>query len=89
MYGGKPWVIHSQNSYTTIHIAQDNGEGDAEDPLVIAKTKLKVNKAEGLTQAPSKEVPNYKNEWTNFFEKPYNWCMQQSLYEALKSIYKV
>jgi hypothetical protein len=78
---GKPWVIHSQNSYITIHIAQDNGDKDS--PLVIAKTKLKVTK--GWLRLP-KEVPNYKNEHTmrNFFEKPYNWHSQQSLYSTWK-----
>jgi hypothetical protein len=38
---GKPWIVHSQSSYTTIHIAEERTE---EGPLVTAKTSPKVDK---------------------------------------------
>jgi hypothetical protein len=52
---GEPWIIHSQNSYMTIHKVQENR--DANSLLVIAKTKLKTSK--GWPKLP-KEIPTYK-----------------------------
>jgi hypothetical protein len=80
---GEPWIVHSQNIYTTIHIAGAR-EGNEEDPLVISKTRLKVEK--GWLKIPKEEVAGYMSNWTtsNFFEKPYDWCKQLSLYETQK-----
>jgi hypothetical protein len=83
---GELWIIRSQNSYTTVHIAhQENG--DINIPLVITKTKLKTPK--GWIKLPKEIMNDKKNGWTmsDFFEKPYDWHEQESLYDAQNSTY--
>jgi hypothetical protein len=77
MHGsGESWIIHSQNSYTTIHIAAQENENDL---LVDAKTRSCSSTMVWL-KYPTKE-PFYKDKWmtSNFFDKPDNWHQEQEI----------
>jgi hypothetical protein len=74
--------IHSNNSYTMIHIVQENKNEN--EPLILAITRNGQYKHPRM--AHPKEVPHCKNDWmtSDFFKKTYNWRDQESSCEKLR-----
>jgi hypothetical protein len=68
-------IIHSDDNYMMIHIAQESKNEN--EPLVTVITRNKTTK--GWPVCP-KEVPHYRNDcWTtsDFFDKPYDCGREQ------------